>query len=729
MISKIFYGILISAIVLIIQIPVFALEEAERDNANAVDEDLYYFMGMGDYVNVDVKVASMFHEDDMVVGSSVSRMTPDMWKKLGARRMTDALETQTAVVTYPANFGFYTTAIRGYSREAITSKGVVTMVDGVPVIEMVNGTNDSMPNFSLGALDGIEIIKGPGSAIYGSDAFHGVISLNTFESDKDTYEVDGAGAYPLYGDGSFRISQGIGEKFRINASAGYNQQAASEDLEYKYNTAEKPAGSYGNLYSQPADSGFGTYENRYRTVTGVLKMQVKPSDRLKIDVGGYAVNNRFEDFPGIKEASFIQLNQYDNSGQDSTIYICRGSAEYILGNGISVEAKGYYWYWDMLFNSNNWFDGCIVDFDVHETRAGSDIMIKQADNPINLQWLVAYSRTYSKVLKCVSHLYDKDGGRFSPFTGSTEGWYVVHPHDGMERTIDSVYAQTKWGIIRNRLFLLLGGRLDHYSDWGSQTTPRSGIIFLPSESTSVKALYGRAFRAPCGNDIYGIQNYILGNDDLKPEIIDVYELVYIFKGKDWRLSVNGFYSNWKNGIILEPQSISDAVATGYPLKTSNSGKNRAYGCELSLFYPVDPFAVELGGSYVRSTALDLKTTSNLIDVKVADNDYKTFPEYIIIAGLHYILKPLGLNFYLKNRFYLNIAETPQTDEKDYLPQYWRMDLNISRQMLEGLDLYLDIRNLTNRKNYLPSLYYSILSDEGGIPEAGISVLLRADYKI
>ena len=40
-----------------------------------------------------------------------------------------------------------------------------------------------------------------------------------------------------------------------------------------------------------------------------------------------------------------------------------------------------------------------VDFNIDEERAGADLIIKQADNPVNLQWLVAYSRSYSKVLK------------------------------------------------------------------------------------------------------------------------------------------------------------------------------------------------------------------------------------------------------------------------------------------------------------------------------------------
>ncbi len=715
-IKKIFHLVFIfstAAFLLNISGPLSAEEQIEGEAGQSADEEFNYFMGMGDYVNVDVEVASMFDEDDLVVGSSVSRITPEMWRKMGARKITDALESQTAMVTYPAIFGFNTPAIRGYSREAIATKGVVTLVDGIPVLELVNGTNDAMPNFGIGSLKNIQLIKGPGSAIYGSDAFHGVISLNTFESDKDVYEVEAAGAYPLYGDGSLRISQGLGKYFRINASAGYNRQHDSEELEYDYNTTT----------GQPAAKGTGEYKNKYSTATGVLKLKITPSDKLKIHLGSYIVNNRADDFPGVKEVRFIQLNQYDHSGQDSTVYIYRGSAEYSLIKNISIEARGYYWYWDMFFTSNSFNNGDYVNFNVKEERGGGDVIIKQPDNAFNIQWLFAYSRSYSKVLKKVVRGYNSEGEPHASQQGDYT--YMVYPDEGMNRTIDSLYSQIKWGMIKKRLFLLLGGRLDYYSDYGNQISPRGGLIFLPTERSSVKALYGRAFRAPSGNDIYGVEDYILGNPDLKPETIDEYELIYIYKGKDWRVTLNGFYSSWTNGIVIEPYT-QNAAEAGVFAEFTNSGKNRAYGCEANLFLPFDPVAFELGGSYVKSTAIDLKTATSS---KEKDYNFETFPEYIIIAGLHYTLKPAAVNFYLKNRVYLHMKETAQTDETGSLPPYWRMDLNISRTVADRLDLYLDIRNITNRKNYLPSLYYSMLSEEDGIPEAGTSVLVRAAYRI
>jgi iron complex outermembrane receptor protein len=268
--------------------------------------------------------------------------------------------------------------------------------------------------------------------------------------------------------------------------------------------------------------------------------------------------------------------------------------------------------------------------------------------------------------------------------------------------------------------------VDDYSDAGTQFTPRGGLICLPTEKSAVKALYGRAFMAPSGAVLYGVTGYAAGDENIKPETIDSYELILMYKEKKARASLNSFYTNWKNGIVIEPNPVTGVN------KYTNSGKNQAYGGEFNLNYQFDPVVIDLGLSYVRSTALK----SDNID---EDKDYGTFPEYSVICGLNYFIKQIAVNMYLNNRVYLNMKETANPNEKDNLPPYWRMDLNISKIINEKLEMFLDVRNILNRKNEMPSLSYPTLGIinsnyantgvNGGIPDPGISVLLRAGYKL
>ncbi len=81
-------------------------------------EDLGYFgMSFEELMNikVEVDVASLFIEDELLVGSTVSSISPAQWRKLGARRVSDVLANELSVAVYPRLGGNNVIAIRGYA--------------------------------------------------------------------------------------------------------------------------------------------------------------------------------------------------------------------------------------------------------------------------------------------------------------------------------------------------------------------------------------------------------------------------------------------------------------------------------------------------------------------------------------------------------------------------------------------------------------------------------------
>jgi len=285
----------------------------------------------------------------------------------------------------------------------------------------------------------------------------------------------------------------------------------------------------------------------------------------------------------------------------------------------------------------------------------------------------------------------------------------------------STFAQLKWGAIKDSLYFIAGVRVDNYSDFGMQFTPRGGVIYQPSKNSSVKALYGRSFRAPVGEEIRGIYNYKVGNSDIKPETIDIFELIYIYKIKDLKFSTNIFYSLWKNGII--PVKNVDPDTLEFPYKSINEGENSSIGGEISFFYSLKPFALNFGMTYSKSRALDVTDPDT---GEKSDQDYVSFPKYIINAGIHYIFEPADIAFFLNNNIYLKMKEAPisQKSDPEDLPSYYRMDLDISKIIAKKMEISLNIQNLLNRKNYVPST----MGQDMGYPEPGISFLLRVNYK-
>ncbi len=705
---------------------------AEEANIETLDSDLYYFYNLDG--NTRTEVGSLFVEDELFVGSTVSSVTPEKWKMLGAKRYHEALSNELSVVTYPLTTGAYGTAIRGYAMDGVY-KGIATLIDGVPATDFIYGcSNLIIPNWELGTLNRIEIIKGPGSAIYGSDAFHGVISLKTFESDKDMYSIEGAGAYPLYGDTNVKISQGLADNIlRTDFSAAASYQG-EQNLEYEYNDPEGYDHDLmpGGHVVIPPDKGTSERDYKYNSETVVFKIRFAPLDSFNASAGFYLNRGNYNSFPAlVSTADFDATTNYplntqesDLSGSDTLFWMIRSALEYVFSNKISVETSAYYWdsEKDSMYNaySKKASTTAVAYAKDYDTRDGIQITIKQPDNPLRLQWLLAFS--YSKLML---GLREEKAVMSTPGSPAPDTM-ILSKESGETRDIKSGFAQIKWGVIKDRLFLIAGGRDDYYSDFGNQITPRGGIIFLPAGKSSIKALYGRAFRAPTflEKDKAGAPGVVKGNENLKPEIIDVYELDYIYKGKKWKTSANFFYSKWTNAIVNE-RLTEEEQSVLYSYKYSNSGKNDSIGSELSFLYSSDPYSAELGFSYVRSRAIDIEAPED--PSKTVNRVYGAFPEYSIIAGLGYILKPVGISFNLNNIVYLNMREWPDfiKPHPDMLPPYYRMDLCISKIFSGNFELYLNVRNILNRENRMPSFPGA----ENGYVEPGIGVMLRAGYKL
>ncbi len=724
------------AIFLILSAPSFTQELESPDTAgNSGAEEFEYFMedsmdeidfySLEALLDVEVEVASLFIEDELVVGSTVSSITSEQWKIRGARRMHEALENEMSVTANPVMMGSYLIYIRGYTHNG-TGKGVTTNLDGVPCSELSTGSPlYFLPNWNLGTLDKIEMIKGPGSSIYGSDAFHGALSLKTFESNQDHYSIEVAGAFPLYGDGNVKISQGFADDLvRIDLAVSASYQ---DDQELEYDYKDELGYNPSDIPIQiPYGEGTGTYKYKYNTQSGVLKLRINPSNKLNLKFGAYANSGKYMTFPGVVriiDGEGQQLHTQDNdfSNNETQFLMANGAINYTFPNKISIEANGYYW----VAERESITSASPTDFDIFNSvdekvnRAGGKIIIKQPENDLNLQWLLAYSYTNMNV---VSSYIETS---FTLFGVTQIADFGTGPSltEGMSRNIHSVFGQFKWGITSDNLFVLVGGRNDYYSDFGNQVTPRGGIIYLPTEKSSIKALYGRAFSAPSGSQQKDQEGLAKGNPDLDPEIIDIYELIFIHKEKKWKTSINTFYSRWKNAIVL--QEAPELALAKFRYRVVNKGKNHAFGAELNFFYSFQPFALDLRFAYVKSRALDVEDPANPSNTK--NQVYGAFPEYFINAGFYYTLEPVNINFYLNNIIRLRTREAPEDlgVSPDFLPAYYRLDLNISKIISKKLELFLNVRNALNRENRVPSVFGA----ENGYLEPGISAMLRAEYKL
>ena len=129
--------------------------------------------------------------------------------------------------------------------------------------------------------------------------------------------------------------------------------------------------------------------------------------------------------------------------------------------------------------------------------------------------------------------------------------------DSRERgSFFSIYAQDEFRIAKN-LILNGGIRYDHFSTFGGTLNPRAALIYQPAEATTLKAVYGQAFRAPNAYENFYESSINKRNPRLSPETIRSYELIWEQQlGKHWRTSTSLVLDDIK-GLIGYSQDPSD----------------------------------------------------------------------------------------------------------------------------------------------------------------------------
>ncbi len=411
--------------------------------------------------------------------------------------------------------------------------------------------------------------------------------------------------------------------------------------------------------------------------------------------------------------------------------------------------SGYSWLGDSFFEVNT-IDPLsgygIPDFgdtysllEQRNVRSGINFIVKQAENAINLQWLAGYSYSTMEIsdtrLAMIRHstgdLYRFPQG----FPGAGQPLIdAPFPSDGMDRNVSGFFTQFKWEAVED-FFILAGVRLDDYSDFGTQLTPRIGFIFLPTPSSALNLLYGNAFRAPSGNELKGLPgNVIAGDESLEPEEIDVYELIYLNKSTDWKFGTTLFYSKWENGIVLERNPNYDEILN--PTVSNDIyagvGENYSYGVEVETAYAIRKWLFDVSVSYVRSHSID---SFNQVTRIRDDYDFKMFPEIMANVGITYHLERYNTRIYFNNRFMDALYDThydqiPLSDpvtEPTELPLYWRTDINISTIFSRNLELALDIRNLFDRENEIGAVWGN--RNRKGHEEEGLGAMISLRYTL
>lgn len=449
-------------------------------------EDLT-LLSLEQLMQLEITTASKYAQKTSEAPSAVTVVTRDEIRAYGWRTLGDILRAIRGVyTTYDRNYTYL--GVRGFGRPGDYNTRVLLMLDGYRL-------NDNLYDGALIGTEGIidveliermEFVPGPGSAIYGNNAFFGVINLIT-RAGRDYQGGTLAGAVGNDGDLTGRVVYGRefdnGLDLLLSASA---HEYDGRDLYFP--DFDDPATNNGVANGLDHDR----YRRFYAKLTrGDLIFSLAHSDRTK----GYPTVAFGTDF--------------NDPGAETTDRMTALNLQYAttLGERTDLTARLYYGVYG--YEGTYTYSG-VRDRDDDEGRWwGSELRL--------------LNTSFEGHKLVVGAEYQKDlRQRMDYYSGGVLDTSMGVPPENHRW---GVYAQDEIAL-SERSSLNLGLRYDQPAEGKSRLSPRLALIHQHDADTTVKALYGTAFRTPNAYERYynsaGIYSL---NPDLRAEEIKTYGLV------------------------------------------------------------------------------------------------------------------------------------------------------------------------------------------------------------
>ena len=447
-----------------------------------------------------------------------------------------------------------------------------------------NGTKTTQQNYfddinwiPVDSIERIEVVRGPMSSLYGSDAMGGVINIITkketdewrgsFTAGVRVPEEDNRGKTQTY-TGS--IAGPLGNGFHVRLGGSWNER--------KPDTSETSALRWGSgtegkrRYNYEAELGWDINDNHQVSI-GTTQGQEKglegeTESGTEINLRGATLVKResyFVNYQGLFDFGNVKLTAYQNKYRNQASNIPE-----IIGGALTGNT-----YESDLWSKDQIIEGSIsIPFELlveHDLTVGAQWMKEELYNPRSIG------------------------------TTASSDTFGQHTNDAISKSIffeDQMY-------LRDDLTLTLGLRFDD-TKYGNETTPRAYLVYNPTDEWTFKGGYSEGFKAPslrqsspgfietskgagCNGyaDYTGGGCYTVSNANLKAERSENWELGASYDHQGWHVEVTFFDSRFKDKIATSPVGYIPGDPTGrYWLERINLDSARTQGIEARLDIPL-----------------------------------------------------------------------------------------------------------------------------------------------
>ncbi|TQV77056.1 TonB-dependent receptor [Aliikangiella marina] len=670
-----------------------------------IEENLEDFYGDEDFVSIATGTKKSIKKAPAVA----SVITASDIRAIGARNLGEVLETIPGV--HVSRSGQQLTPefwFRGIT--STFNPQALLMIDGVSQKSVVRGDNHTVwGEFPVHAIERIEVIRGPGSALYGADAFSGVINVIT-KRDLDQFNNEIGGmlgsfdTYNLWANWGAKISdwrlvtnfeylesegydgfvEADAQTIVDSVAAGFNVPPASLAPGY-FSTGFESTDLWVSLSNDLVSLGFGL-QHRSNVGTGQGATEVlDPRGKLGSE----------------KRTVKVSLNEI-NIADD--LYFKAHASSYVSTQEIEANL--------LLFPPGAFLgafpDGFIGNPQWEEETTQVELSVRyDGFESSELMFGTGYSR---------QNLFEvTEQKNFNPDLSPRPGG-IEDVSDTPEIFIPEAYRENRYAYIQ--LISLLspgweltaGARYDDYSDFGSTFNPRLALVWSTSLKLTSKLLYGKAFRAPAFAETTVVNNPIsLGNPELEPETIETLELAFNYNFSEQAdFDFNFFVYEISDFITFVPD------LNGITATAQNLGERSGTGFEASLAYKFE-------------NGFKLTANSAFVDAKddLVNDDVGEYP---------------SIQFYVQGDWPINDAwvmssqlsvigerERVPGDTREKLDGYTTLNIAATYRFADGkTSLKLALKNVLDDDVREPSsntTTFGQINLPGDLPQAGSSAYL------
>ena len=543
-----------------------------------------------------VTVATRYAQTVEQAPSIVTVVTDREIRNRGHRTLSDLLRSMPGIYVTVAKESRNLAWFRGVASP--DNNKFLLLIDGVPWYDGVYTHAWIDSYIPLVDVKQVEVIKGPGSAVYGTNAFAGVVNIVTYRAE------DLQGGFARIETGSFgrRSASGVLADTLTMGSVPIEVRATARVLELDGDGMEvNPEGERNVLGTNPSRAingrfglKIGQFDLSWTVVdyrhTYFVNSQDDPTSVLFQQDGAFNLSYRDQLAAVRHELPLGSLGQirtelswqsHDDPGQYAFLSDPVSSVDADTGE-ISTELSGG-----------------LVETEKRTQRLHAGVSAALHVSSAHTTLL----GVGGDVLR-IDALEDREFIDFSTTPKSPPDFAVRDPDARITDLFG--FVQHTW-TASYFLELTAGARVDRHSYFGIFTSPRAGVLLIPSEELVVKMLYGRAFRAPTARELLvdvgldgdGENRFVAGNPALLPEVIDTVESeITVTPVDDLTLRGAGYFSSVGQEILPKTGAHPQLGDHFY----DNGGTTNVVGGEAQGAWRPDGF--ELDATYSLTMATD-----------------------------------------------------------------------------------------------------------------------------